>query len=271
MIAAELIARRLAVSLCLLAAPLYAQSAALEDGATLEKRMHVQFGVMPAEWTTALQIMDTIWQPLGLRGVNHYAFGKAVPPHKYAARSDPNSPLYQAWFGVYTVVGDSAFRLASGRGHAIRSVMKLAEYDQRSWLMAMGDSDPQAKADTIVDTQMIMIDGVERTMCLFHMWTHSDLNDGVTPLTQYIGMPGSRARMGLRSYHKVSLHGYYTFWFDRKRNATVVVYAVSSAFVPASITVGRGHQLENDNGLALDKEFHEMIRGVHIVDAAGEK
>src|SRR5664279_1941964 len=266
----KFVALSVAFALCLASTAALAQATSREDGAALERRVHVQFTMMPPAWTVEQQVMDTIWQPLGLRGVNHYAYGKAVPPHKYAARSDPSSSLYQAWFGVYTVVGDSAFRLASGKDYAIHSVMKLAEYDQRSWLEAMGDPHPLAKSDSIVDMQKIMIDGVERTVCLFHMQTHSDLNDGVTPLAHYIGMPGPRARSKLRSYHNVSLHGYYAFWYDRSRDATVIVYAVSSAFIPASIVVGRGNRLETDNGPSLDKQFHEMIRGVRIVDAAAK-
>jgi hypothetical protein len=261
--------RALVVASCVATAAALGQGAKSEDGAALEHRLHVQFSIMPASWTVAQQVMDTIWQPLGLRGVNHYAYGKAVPPRKYAARSDPSSALYQAWFGVYTVVGDSAFRLADGKNYAIRSVMKLAEYDQRSWLAAMGDPHPFAKADTTVQMQKIMIDGVERTVCLFHMQTHSDLNPGATPLAQYIGMPDARMRQGLRPYHDVSLHGYYAFWYDQKRNATIIVYAASSAYLPSpSLPRGRNSPYMDDNGASLDKQFHEMIRGVHIVDAS---
>jgi hypothetical protein len=266
------LALSLAFIFCVASPAVLAQATSSEDGASLEHRVHVQFSAMPATWTVAQQVMDTIWQPLGLRGVNHYAYGKAVPPHTYAARSDPQSELYQAWFGVYTVVGDSAFRLASGKNYAIRSVMKLAEYDQRSWLEAMGDPRPLANADTTVDMQKIMIDGVERTVCLFHMQTHSDLSPGVTPLAHYIGMPGATARLNLPSYHDLSLHGYYAFWYDQKRNATIIVYAASSAFLPSTVLPrGRHSPVLDDNGVALDKQFHEMMRGVHIVDASPGK
>jgi len=54
-------------------------------------RVTVTFGELPAEWTVQQNPMDAIWQPLGLRGVNYYAFGGRVPPNAFAARSDPGS------------------------------------------------------------------------------------------------------------------------------------------------------------------------------------
>jgi hypothetical protein len=251
--------------------PVFAQAPAGEDGAALERRVHVQFAVAPPAWKFEQQVMDTIWQPLGLRGVNHYAYGAPKPPRHYAARSDPSSSLYQAWFGVYTVVGDSAFRLATGKNYAIESVRKLAEYDQRSWLAAMGDPHPLAKSDTLVIRQPIEIDGVQRTLCIFHMYTHSDLSAGATPLAKYIGMPDERARLKLPSYHNVSLHVYYVFWYDKKRDATIIVYAASSTYILSSIVIRKYATFESDNGPSLDKQFHEMIRGVHVVDAAAGK
>lgn len=251
-----------------------AQTRSSEDGAALERRVHVRFGLMPAAWKVEQQLMDTIWQPLGLRGMNHYAYGAPAQPHRYAARSDPQSTLYQAWFGVYTVVGDSALHLVPGKGSALASARKLAEYDQIAWLAAMGDPHPLAKSDTIVDMQKITIDGVERTLCLFRMQTHSDLNPGTTPLAQYIGMPPARERRRLPSYHDVSLHVYYAFWYDAKRDATIIVYAASSAYIPFRLGGGGtgrepySTKLFKDNGVDLDKQFHEMIRNVHIVDAS---
>ena len=217
---------------------------------------------MPPEWTVAQQVMDTIWMPLGLHGVNHYAYGKAVAPHQYAARSDPSSPLYQAWFGVYTVVGDSALRLMRGKSDPLSSVMKLAEYDQKAWLGAMGDPHPVATAGPVLRTVSLMIDGAPRTVSVFQMRSNSDLNSGKAPLAQYIGMPPVSARQGLADYHAISLHGYYAFWYDAQRRATIIVYAVSSSF--ASAGANGAHK---DNAAAIDPQFRDMLGGVRIVDA----
>ena len=249
------------------AIPLAASAQAADDGAALERRLGVQFTVFPSPWKRATQVMDTIWQPLGLRGVNHYAYAGPVPPHAFAARSDPASQYYQAWFGVYIVAGDSALHLARGSNEPIASVRKLAEYDQRSWLEAMGDPHPIARSDTTVQTQSINIDGVQRTLYLFHMQTHSDLNDGSTPLGQFIGMPRKMSRQQLPSFHDVSLHVYYAFWYDTLRKATVIVYASSSAYVPMRGS-GRHDQNYEDNGVWLDKMFHSMISGVHILNGS---
>lgn len=242
------------------------RSSATEDGASLGRRLHVQLTDLPSAWKTETQVMDTVWRPLGLHGVKYYAYGAPEAPHNYAARSDPSSALYQASFGVYTVSGDSAFRLATGRNYAIESVRKLADYDQRAWLAAMGDPHPFAQSDTIVDMQKITIDGVERTLCLFHMQTHSDLNAGATPLAAHVGMPSKAMRQMLPPYHPLSLHEYYAFWYDAQRKATIIVYASSSAYLPMR-GGGRRSPMFNDNGVALDKQLHAMIRGVRIVDA----
>lgn len=121
--------------------------------------------------------------------------GALVVNRVYAARSDPSSSLYQAWFGVYTVAGDSAFRLASGKSYAIASVRRIADHDQRAWLAAMGDPHPFAQSDTNVDLQRVTIDGVERTLCLFHMQTHSDLNSG-----RFAGVIGTARRTTITAY-----------------------------------------------------------------------
>jgi hypothetical protein len=242
------------------------RSRALEDGPSLERRLHVQLTVLPSTWKLETQVMDTIWRTLGLHGVNYYAYGAAEARRPYAARSDPSSQLYQASFGVYTVAGDSAFRLATGRNYAIESMRKLADYDQRAWLWAMGDPHPFARSDTIVDMQKITIDGVERTLCLFHMQTHSDLNSGATPLAAHMGMPSKAMRQMLPPYHPLSLHEYYAFWYDAQRRATIIVYASSSSYIPVQ-GWGRRSPMYTDNGVGLDKQLHDMIRGVRIVDA----
>ena len=139
---------------------------------------------------------------------------------------------------------------------------KLAEYDQRAWLAAMGDPHLLAESDTIVDMQTITIDGVPRTLCLFHIRSHSDLNSGTTPLAQYIGMPPEQRRAHLPSNHPITLHGYYAFWYDKKRDATIIAYAASSQFMPFDTRGGRRTPIMTDNGIALDKQFHEMLNAI---------
>jgi hypothetical protein len=47
--------------------------------------------------------MTPHWEPLHATGTNYYAFGAPKPGNRYAERSDPASPLYQAWIGVYAI------------------------------------------------------------------------------------------------------------------------------------------------------------------------
>jgi hypothetical protein len=58
----------------------------------------------------------------------------------------------------------------------------------------------------------------------------------------------------------------YAFWYDAQRKATIIAYASSSAYIPI-LGWGRRSPMYSDNGVGLDKQLHDMIRGVRIVDA----
>src|ERR1700690_3162360 len=111
------------------------------------ERVNIAFDPLPAGWIADQQVMDPIWEPLGVRGVNHYAYGGPVLPNEFSSRSDPDSPLYQAWFGVYTIAGGKDKWPTGKKGRVFQAAVKLAEYDHRSWLEAMGDPKPVAISD----------------------------------------------------------------------------------------------------------------------------
>jgi len=53
------------------------------------ERVNIAFDPLPAGWIADQQVMDPIWEPLGIRGVNHYAYGGRVSPSDFSSRSDP--------------------------------------------------------------------------------------------------------------------------------------------------------------------------------------
>ncbi len=88
--------------------------------------------------------MDPIWKPLGYKGVNFYAYGGPSNKQDIAVRSEPDSPLYQAWFGAYVISGGKSISEVGDKNQACQAFLALGEYDQRSWLEAMGDPHPLA-------------------------------------------------------------------------------------------------------------------------------
>lgn len=181
-------------------------------------------------WKRDRNVMDSVWKPLGLRGINDYAFGAPLPPDKFASRSDPSSPLYQAWFGVYTVGGGKT-KFANGNPRAnLNSAIALTELDQRSWLDSMGDPKPLATSHPNATESALTIDGSSRTIYHFDMDSHSDLTASKTELARYMGMPPkARWQKTLSAFHNLVLHIDYTFWYDAVSDATFVVYGASAA------------------------------------------
>jgi len=223
-------------------------------------RVAVTFGQLPAEWTVQQNPMDEIWQPLGMRGVNYYAFGGRVAPNDFAARSDPASPLYQAWLGAYIVVGALDSASAGNEARQRDLLSRLTEYDQRGWLAGMGDSAPAADLVGQLRRSQIVIDGAARSLFVGEMRSHSDLHVATTPLAQSLGMPSiAKWQAQLAPFHDVMLHVQGAIWYDAARHVTVIVYAASSAF-----TTKAG--VKHDNGPALDGSLRTLMRRAHVVD-----
>jgi hypothetical protein len=250
---------RLAVASVLIASALGAQGEIRKPGAFVAERIRVVFDSVPKPWVAEENVMDPIWAPLGLHGVNYYLYGGPTAAHAYAARSDPESPLYQAWVGAYVVRGGRA-QFASGNEHqSVESARRLAELDQRSWLGATGDPSPLATSHQAFTRDTITIGGVRRTLYRFDMDSHSDLSAGQTPLAHHLGMPPvSSWGNALDPFHPLILHVYCALWRDESRNATIIVYAASSAFTPKSGAA-------RDNGSALDPELRRMMRSARLL------
>ncbi len=93
----------------------------------------------------------------------------------------------------------------------------------------MGDPQPLAESATPTSAGSVVVDG--RTLTLWHdtMRSHSDLSEKANgPLATLVGMtPRSMWPPGIRSFHDVTLDGYFACWSDSTRRVSVVVYAVA--------------------------------------------
>lgn len=262
----------LSLYLCLLSSAAFAANAiasvaqtastAVRSGESIQSSLAASFAPFPSDWVVEQNVMDPIWEPLGFKGVNFYAYGGPKAPYKFSARSDPESPLYQAWLGAYVVSGSKAEFDSGNKGQSCEAILKLAVYDQRSWLGAMGDPNPLASAEPNPQFSSILIDGSDRTMCSVDMRSHSDIGPDATPLAKHIGMPPiAQWKDVVPPFHNLILHVSCAWWYDQRRDVTVIVYSASSAFKRKS---GR----ERDNGHAISSQLREMMSKVHILDVA---
>lgn len=231
-------------------------------GETLAKQLNVSFAPLAPEWVTEQNVMDPIWEPLGYKGVNYYAYGGPATGHNFAARSDPDSSLYQAWFGVYVIAGGKAAFGSGDRNRGCQAFAKLAEYDQRSWLQAMGDPSPVAQSMASPHFSTTAIAGLRRSTCSFDMKSHSDLGTADTPLAEHMGMPPSEKwKDQLLPFHDLTLHVVGAWWYDSRRDVSVIVYGASSAFTTKAGAA-------RDNGPALDATLGRMMTQVRVVNTA---
>lgn len=191
----------------------------------------VVFDSLPAGWVSQENVMDDIWKPLRARGVNYYAYGGPARSRSYAARSDPASPLYQAWLGAYVVVGALDSASADSAEAQQRWMVALAERDQRSWLEAMGDSSPLARTVLPMRRSAMKVAGATRALYQGEMRSHSDLSESEAPLAKALGMPPASLWRGeLPPFHDLLLHVQAAIWYDRTRRLTVLVYGASAAY-----------------------------------------
>ena len=224
----------------------------------------IDLGNLGPDWIVQTNVMDEIWVPLKLTGVNYFAYGAPVIPNAFAARSDASSPLYQAWFGGYAINGGKEVFAGGVKAKEFDWFSKFAELDQASWLGAMGDPRPNARWVQHSNPQTIHIDAEARTLYIATMVSDSDvseLSDRMTGLAKSIGMPQKLASgsVPVKPFHPLTVKGLYAFWYDSKRDMVFVVYAVASSFKDSA---GQWH----DNYPLLSKEFREMMRKVKVID-----
>jgi hypothetical protein len=224
----------------------------------------VDLGYLGPAWIVQTNVMDEIWAPLKLTGINYFAFGAPVKPNVFAARSDASSPLYQAWFGAYAINGGKEVFASGVKAKQFDWFSKFAELDQASWLSAMGDPHPNARWVQHSKPQTIQIASDDRTLYEATMVSDSDVSDSsdqMTGLARSIGMPPelTSGPVPVTPFHPLTIKGLYAFWYDSKRDMIFVVYTVAGVFKDSA---GQWH----DNYPLLSKKFRGMMRRVQVID-----
>lgn len=205
----------------------------------------------PGAWIMPMKNkMNEIWDPIKADGINYYMFaGPRNWLRSYSERSNPNSPYYQAWVGAYVIKR----RDGSLPEDLTAWAWQVTGLDQRSWLSAMGDPNPIAESSVATLVGNIEIAGHVRPLWHGIMKSHSDLSDHASgPLVTLVGMPPqSQWPEGLRSFHDVSLDGYFACWVDTRSRVSIVVYAVAASYAnQATVTENDATRL-SDELLAL--------------------
>jgi hypothetical protein len=201
----------------------------------------IVFAEPPSPWVKPMKnVMNPMWQSIGAQGVNYYTFaGPSNPLRAYSERSVPTSPYYQAWVGAYVTKRRDGTLPPDLPAWA----KQVTELDQRSWLAAMGDTQPLAESAAPTKVGSAVIDGRELELWHGTMLSHSDLSEKAdTPLATLVGMPPrSSWPSGTQEFHKLMLDGYFVCWRDTTRQISIVVYGVAalSPYQPGSTGVSR--------------------------------
>lgn len=174
----------------------------------------------------------------------------------------PNLPQFEGTEQSYLLHGNSFWELKYP-GAQCAAFVKLAEYDQKSWLAAMGDPHPLAESSASRNFLTIPIDGSMRTGCSLEAATHSDLSSAETPLAKHMGMPPEAEwKDQLSAFHDVDLHVVGAWWYDRQRDISVIVYTASSRFKNRAALV-------TDNAPAIATSLRQIMQQAKLVEAGG--
>ena len=213
----------------------------------------IVFAKPPPPWVRPMKnVMNPMWQSIGAEGVNYYTFaGPGNLFRSYSERSDPASPYYQAWVGAYVTKRRDGTMPEDLPAWA----KQVTELDQRSWLAAMGDPAPLAESAPPSSMGSIVVDG--RTVALVarhHAQPQRPQRKGDGPLAMLVGMPTKSSwPPGIRSFHDVTLDGYFVCWPDATRRVSIVVYAVAAIPADPSATDREARRAIKDELLRLMK------------------
>jgi len=224
----------LILALALLAAAFFARQAWLVRLGVLLANAHAADKVAPADevafdrpsgWTAIVRTdMDDAWKELGRRGCNSFVLG--APEHLFAggaAREDPTSLRYQAWFGVYSVILDGPGDLALDEAGLVAFADSLLRADQLRWLGTMGDPAPFAAVARRTAHGGIRFMGADARLYEGEVATHSDLGENVTRAARFLGRPFDW-RDHATSYHALSLEGFVSVRRDAARERLYVAW-----------------------------------------------
>jgi len=121
--------------------------------------------------------MSKKWQEnsIPIVGNNYWTMGRPSPTGS-SLRFDPNSDMYQAWFGVYTHVGSDRRQYGMrDREPDIEILRYLAEVDQDLWLHGYGDDNPVTELTEFAYRGKLRIDGRDAWLYYGEMCSHSDV------------------------------------------------------------------------------------------------
>jgi len=216
------------------------------------------------------------WQNGGvpIKGNNYWTFG---PPTQsgQSSRFDPESKLYQAWFGIYTHVGVDGLQVGfNGNEPDIEILKRLAEIDQEAWLKAYGDDLPLAKLERFEHKGHTTVSGQRAWIYYGEIASHSDVGfsgkgyEGAygiarelkftspTKISKELFVPSPNLwQSAVDPYHRILLKGLFTVVpFE---NATVCIYLNGAEFVD-------NNQKHHDTWPGLETDALNMIQGVKL-------
>jgi hypothetical protein len=218
--------------------------------------------------------MDPVWKKEGLDviGTNYFTIGAIN--NGISTRYDPTSPYYQAWLGGYVV------KFNQKRKWSISDHSKLAEADQKNWLILYGNKNPRIKVDydNLKDLGEIVIGGFNGQLYEASIYSDSDVGKGkikfydklqIAALAFYMNKNNPKLHLTYRnlvpvwtnknileSYQYILLKGYCAV-LDISESVKAVLYINVANYKDKN---GKVH----DNFKKQDKELLELIKNIGI-------
>ncbi|MBD2767975.1 hypothetical protein IC235_08725 [Hymenobacter sp. BT664] len=231
----------------------------------------VTFGNLPPQWTRLIKLdMTRQWQPIGQRGMNYFAIGRAENDNAFSNRTNLNSKYYQAWVGAYVVDGtadlfdgvpnaDINATIRAGMPQMLARIARFSELDQAGWLTAAGDPSPLASTGPSTKVGEVNKFGLTIPLYAATQASHSDLTTATNEISELIGMPPAAIWQNkVGAYHPVSLNVYYLPFYDAEKRLLVIGYAAS-----ANYTTRQGNRRDNED--KLKEQLLNILKSIELV------
>lgn len=226
------------------------------------------FNYLPRSWITlpvktrlltAREIMNEeqqLWLGTFFLGGFENRFSRCI------CRFDPNSPYYQAWFGVYMIVNPDKSGCIGfdGGDYDLDELAAVGLGDQNSWLRSYRVEEPLVEVIRADELDPREFHPEAKVAFLGEMMTQSDLDrqgSNDWRYNQLFGKPDPSWTETVDEHHELLLRGYYVAW-NWEETCTIIIYGCVTA------RAERTDGLVIDNWDRTEKELKKMIRGVEF-------
>jgi hypothetical protein len=202
----------------------------------------LKFKNLPEDWINGYAMVDMTktWTNYGLsiKGLNYFTLGNIK--NGISTRFIPGGKMYQAWFGGYIFTDTSPINWTP------ENYLKVAEADQKKWLLYFGKSDPAMDFGELKKVKRLTNSGKQAELFSWSGTTNSDVGkrsnrlynraimDGMAYImnknTPGLNLKGSNFIPKLpigKSYEELTIYGFIVI-IDLTPNTKAMLYVCMS-------------------------------------------